>query len=587
MDSAPAAYAHHPYAHAAPVSARAIITEDRIHGRALVLGDDTRSFLATVRSLGRAGIIVHAAPGNFRAPALSSRYISAIHRLPAWTGDGTAWLDALEALLRTENYDAIFPCNETSLLPLRHHRARFAPLARLAMPHDEAIDVLFDKHATRTLAQRLRIPVAPGRLLRPSEDAADILHEFGAPVVLKPRQSYRLGALHQRGKVRIAHTEQELAALLLQLPPDLTVLEAFYPGQGVGLSVLAHEGAVLQTFQHQRVHETDGVSFYRASAAPDPALAAAAMAVAAALRLTGIAMFEFKRAADGRWTLLEVNARPWGSLPLPTALGVDFIARWHKLLVTGTVTPMVPYRAGIHARNLFPDIRATLADAKRRPSAAGRLSHLAARFWDLRRLLSGREVQDVLVADDPRPAWAELRYALADSRPRVAGRLPLHARLAASRARHAVQSAWQSGGAILFICQGNICRSPLAEAALRRHLGAADRIRSAGMLPLPGRPAPALAVQAAARLGLDLGPHRSQLLTATMAAGAALLVVFDSTNRRSVLDQFPDAAPKLVRLGDLVGAGDIADPVDGDATVFDATYGVIERAVAAIGELRA
>ena len=39
-------------------------------GKALVMGDATRGFLATVRSLGRKGIEVHAAPFDFRAPAL-------------------------------------------------------------------------------------------------------------------------------------------------------------------------------------------------------------------------------------------------------------------------------------------------------------------------------------------------------------------------------------------------------------------------------------------------------------------------------------------------------------------------------------
>ena len=105
-------------------------------GKALVLGDDTRSFLATVRSLGRQGIAVHAAPANFRSPALRSRYIAAVHDLPPWMGDGAAWLRAMEALLRAERFDLVIPCDETTLLPLQRHRAQLEPLARLAIPDD-------------------------------------------------------------------------------------------------------------------------------------------------------------------------------------------------------------------------------------------------------------------------------------------------------------------------------------------------------------------------------------------------------------------------------------------------------------------
>src|SRR5262249_13389558 len=68
-------------------------------GKARVLGDDTRSFLAVVRSLGRQGISVHAAPADFRSYALRSRYIAAVHDVPPWMGDGTEWLSSMQSLL--------------------------------------------------------------------------------------------------------------------------------------------------------------------------------------------------------------------------------------------------------------------------------------------------------------------------------------------------------------------------------------------------------------------------------------------------------------------------------------------------------
>jgi ActR/RegA family two-component response regulator len=64
--------------------------------KVLVLGDDTRSFLAIVRSLGRRGLVVHAAPANFTSVALRSRYIEKTHDLPALSGSGAAWVSSLE-----------------------------------------------------------------------------------------------------------------------------------------------------------------------------------------------------------------------------------------------------------------------------------------------------------------------------------------------------------------------------------------------------------------------------------------------------------------------------------------------------------
>ena len=118
-----------------------------------------------------------------------------MHDLPPWMDDGAEWLRAIEALLRAERFDLVIPCNETALLPLQRNRERLAPLARLAIPDDHAIAVLFDKHATRELAQQVGVPVAAGRLVRPDDTAEAVAAEFGLPLVVKPRRSYALKTL--------------------------------------------------------------------------------------------------------------------------------------------------------------------------------------------------------------------------------------------------------------------------------------------------------------------------------------------------------------------------------------------------------
>ena len=361
-------------------------------GKALVLGDDTRSFLATVRSLGRQGIVVHAAPANFRSPTLRSRYIAAIHDLPPWMGDGAEWLHAMEALLRAERFDLVIPCNETTLLPLQRHRAQLEPLARLAIPDDHAIAVLFDKQATRELARQVGVPVAAGRMVRPDDTATAVLAEFGAPVMVKPRRSYALETLGSRGKARVVRDADALAKVLREADPDETLLEQFFPGWGIGVSVLASKGRVLQAFEHHRVRELGGASFYRISAPLTPELARACEAIVAAVPYTGVAMFEFKRNDSGGWILLEVNARPWGSMPLPLALGVDFPYRWYRLLTAGEETPAVEYRTGVYGRNLMPDLYSSKAEAAELRLGPIRTAwFMAGRGVELLRVATGRE----------------------------------------------------------------------------------------------------------------------------------------------------------------------------------------------------
>jgi len=554
-------------------------------GKALVLGDDTRSFLATVRSLGRQGIAVHVAPTNFRSIALRSRYIAAVHDLPPWMGDGGAWLGAMEALLRRERFDLVIPCDETTLLPLQRHRTQLEALARLAIPDDHAIAVLFDKHVTRELARQAGVPVAAGRLVRPDDTAATVLAEFGVPVMLKPRHSYTLETLGSRGKARVVQDADSLAKMLPEVDPEETLLERFFPGQGIGVSLLASHGRVLQAFEHHRVRERAGASFYRISAPLTPALVQACEALVAGVPYTGLAMCEFKRNDSGAWILLEVNARPWGSMPLPLSLGVDFPYRWYRLLTAGEETPAVEYRAGVYGRNLLPDLYSSMAEAAGlRLGPLATVWFIARRGVELLRAVTGREVHDVLVRDDLRPGLAELGEAGAAVWQRLMRALPGEAMRRRKWARAQVARAVRGSAGrprVMFVCQGNICRSPFAAAMLRVRLGDNDAISvgSAGMMPQPGRATPAFGLQAAAEFGIDLTAHRSEWLTREAAATATVLVVFDEINRAAVLDRYPDLTVPVVRLDELGQPGEITDPVDGGLEVYRRCYQLIAAGI--------
>ena len=481
--------------------------------KVLVIGDDTRSFLVIVRSLGRRGITVHAAPTNFRSSALRSRYISAIHYLPPWTGDDAGWLSAIEGLLRAERYDLVIPCNETTILNLQRHRAALSQLAVLAVPDDRAIELLFDKHETRELARCVGVRVARGRLIRLDDTAERVLAEFGAPVVVKPRHSYSLQSLGARGEVQVVADATRLRQLLSKCAPDEALLEQYFAGRGIGISVLASSGRILQAFEHYRVREFAGASFHRRSAPLTPDLAGACETIVANLKYTGIVMFEFKLGPTGDWVLLEVNAPPWGSMPLPVALGVDFPYRWWQLVTAGEETPAVPYHTGVYGRDLMPDLNILRLEAGARPlgpmtTVGFMIGHIA----EPSRLPTRREVNDVLVRDDPCPGLIELAKTARAISWWIKGLLP---GAAAGRCRHAraqVEALRRTviEPRIIFICQGNICRSPFAAALLRARL--CDRrvsIGSAGTLPQPGRATPIFGVEAAAEYGVDLSSHRS------------------------------------------------------------------------------
>lgn len=377
-------------------------------GKVLVLGDDDRSFLATVRSLGRRGLAVHVGGCPPDAVARRSRYVRAAHAIPAYTAGAAAWVDALRRLCERERYDLVLPTNDQTLLPLQRHRGRLADVARLAVLSDEVAAIVFDKARCARLAASLGIPVAAQTVVPLPAAIDDLVARHGLPLVLKPRTSYRLEDLGRRGPVRIPRTRAELAAALTEYEDQGEVLvEEHFAGRGGGVDVLAHEGDVRLVFQHLRLHE--GTTYrgapYRMSACPAPAIEAGARRFFGALGYTGVAMFEFLEAADGRWIMIDVNARFWAALPLTIAAGADFPFHLYEMLVHGRRDFPTGYRAGLYGRNWRRDVlwlRERWGRPGWRRTVAAELGRAALRSLTL------RERSDTLVLDDPAPGLLDL-----------------------------------------------------------------------------------------------------------------------------------------------------------------------------------
>ena len=299
--------------------------------RVLVFGDDMRIFLAVVRSLGRAGKDVHAAPFNWRSPALKSRYISVVHHLPRYSDGPTAWQEAVLELLRQGSFDLIVPCcDDRSILPFHIHRLDFSGY-RIAIPNAKSMDVLFDKECTHEMCVELNIPAAPAARLQPNDSVQDLISRFGLPLVVKPRRSYWADRL-DAGKVFIVESEAELQKVSRTIDePWRYLVEGYFEGEGVGVSVLAENGAILQSFQHRRLREGwGGSSSYRISEPLDPRLYAACEKICAHTNYTGVCMFEFRRNA----------ASATGSCSKPTRLlGLTAVA-----IVAGRRLPALPLR---------------------------------------------------------------------------------------------------------------------------------------------------------------------------------------------------------------------------------------------------
>jgi protein-tyrosine-phosphatase len=126
---------------------------------------------------------------------------------------------------------------------------------------------------------------------------------------------------------------------------------------------------------------------------------------------------------------------------------------------------------------------------------------------------------------------------------------------------------------ILFVCSGNTCRSPMAEALAReisrREYGEAVHVSSAGVFALPGAPATPEAVEALLAAGIDLQGHRAALLSTALVEEADLVLTMTAVHRRQVLQLMPNAAHKVHVLADYAGwGGDLEDPIGRPPAVY-------------------
>ena len=388
---------------------------------ALVFGADVTG-LAVLRSLGRNGVPTFVAGSRSAMVARSRWYRPAPGDALEETSDG----DRVAEYLRTLPVPkaVLFPCADDWALALASLPNSVRASYPAAVAPAQVLRVMVDKELFAETAEELGVPAPRTIFVSRAEDIDGITEAELRNFFLKPRNSqlfarrFGVKALRLAGRAHAAELVDRVSGEGLE-----ALLQEFIPGPPtahVFLDGYVDRSGVMRACLARRRLRMYPAEFGNSTLSATIPLSEAGEAVDSLSRLfegtayVGLFDAEFKYdARDGRFKILEVNARPWWQLELAGASGLDLPLMAYRDALGLAVATAPGYRLGRTWVNPVPDLRAWWAGRARGEGVGG----VPPRSW-----FGGANA--LFTRDDPMPVADELARLARKAVDAVYGRWP-------------------------------------------------------------------------------------------------------------------------------------------------------------------
>lgn len=567
--------------------------------KTLILDGDTLPTLSIVRSLGSKDVHVATASHLEDAICGNSRHNQSSLSYPNPLEAPDNFLNWIEQVLTDGQYDLIIPVTERTLIPIARKFHNTPQAKKITMANLDALETVLDKARTSTLATQCDVPIPNSWDITNRSDLDKYADEFSYPIVIKPGRSISDQANRVPMTVCYAHSQEELHKISNELLNHThLVLQQYFTGIGVGIELIADQGEIRYAFQHQRLHEmplTGGGSSYRKSVDIDEDLLEASKKLIKELNWHGVAMVEFKKNPEtGKFILIEINGRFWGSLPLAVAAGADFPHMLYQLYTTGTVGEHKDYRREIHCRKLSSDIR--WLEAVFRKDADTRLVTIPSKksaLKDLFHIFSPNHYFDAQSLKDIKPGLVDLKQIIASYTERLFGQLrekKLQRTTLQKNQLTKIEQPLKHSKRILFLCYGNINRSAIAHIIADQAMADLKdwEFKSAGFHFQGGRPADHRMSAIAEAHNLQTKDFKSTVLNTELVEWADIIFVMECKHVFQLEGQYEEAKGKTFLLGGLFqskNAIEISDPYNQPTPVYEDAFQKVNRCISTMKQL--
>ena len=336
------------------------VEKNMIYGAVIIEGHVQG--LSNTRALGEAGIPV-VVVDTYNCLARYSRYCTGFFYSPAFDSDELAHF--LLDLAHREGLEGwlLLPSNDHAVHTISRNREALSAVFRLITPARDIIDLIYDKKNLLDIASDLGVSIPTTHYFSSSAEAIPPALKY--PVITRGRFGLSFYKA-MKAKALLANDEEELrgqiARIEAALGHDMTLTQSVIPYDGtnrtVSFTAFCTEGEVRCWWAGRKLREHPwrfGTATFAESMECEECLEPT-VKLLKRLNYTGICEVEYIRdPSDGRYKLIEMNARTWLWVGLARACGVDYALMAYRFVNGQDQQYPVDYSRGVKWINYLTD----------------------------------------------------------------------------------------------------------------------------------------------------------------------------------------------------------------------------------------
>ena len=370
----------------------------------IVVGDHVQA-LGIIRSLGRYGIPVYLLHDKNICIGRFSRHTKRYIKIPDASNE-TEFMDFMIKLAKNEQVRdwILMPTNDAWVYVLSKHKKPLEEYYKVPTPSQDIVKFAYNKRMTCSIAEKNDIPIPKTICPRNIDEVCREMEDIRFPVIIKGAIGHKF--YQKTGvKVLLAKSQHELVRFYTKnspiINPSETIIQEVIQGNSPTISFCSfRNNKLIGSWIGSKIREHPmgfGTGTF-AQSVKIPELYELGARFLNAINYYGISEIEFKKdPRDGKYKLIEMNARTWLWHSLAIRCGVDFPYLLYQDMIGEEVKPVTSFREDVKWVHIYTDLEIVIREILKKNM----------KIRDYLSSLKGEKEFAVLSLDDPLPFIVE------------------------------------------------------------------------------------------------------------------------------------------------------------------------------------